>query len=478
MTIFETVKGWFIAEKAPNPTSKIVKSYGNYQDHPDVAFSKLIEYHDKTPQIQIGVTGYAELVTGTELQINADDEKAKEFIEEWCQQTNFYDKLESIVSTLLICGNALLEKLDEKFIEDVSEVDMSSIIDKKRDEYGETLYYVQQQRAGPVHIGEGQLDKFIEFNLTQYSKSAWGKSLFYSLAVPRSVRNRHYLPLVEILWAIEDAMGAIILNNAYPMTMFTFEGVSDSELEKEAEKIKKFKPGDKFVQTRKPEVDIFETQPNSKYTDYIAHIEKAIQLGIKFPHDIMTGDFTSRASSDTTEDLTLKLARGFQRYICNKLKQELFDPILLQNGFDPDKANLAPSFATQNIIQLTPEQVKDRVAAKQWSRAEGREWDKENLGADLFDKTFDAEPVEMQPEPQNDPDIGKKIESIENNLLTIRDVIDKKIRSETAKESIKTELEKIQSKIDSSIIGDSAKKDEMHARKIAILEKAARELGK
>jgi len=244
-TIFNSLKSLFIEEKAPQPASKILKPHGDHQDHPEVSFKQLIEYHDKTPQIQIGVTGYAELVTGTELQINADDEEAKKFIEDWNERTNFYDKLESLVSTLLICGNAILEKLNDSFIEDVAEVDMSTIIDKKRDDFGETEYYLQQQITGPIRLGEGQLDKFIEFNLTSYSKSPWGKSLFYSLAVPRSVRNRHFLPLVETLWAIEDAMGAIILNNAYPMTFITFDSVSDPELEKEAEKLKRFKPGDR-----------------------------------------------------------------------------------------------------------------------------------------------------------------------------------------------------------------------------------------
>ena len=100
---------------------------------------------------------------------------------------------------------------------------------------------------------------------------------------------------------------------------------NEDELNKEAEKIRKRKPGDTHIVTKKPQLDIYETQPASKYTDYINHIEKTIQLGIKFPSDILTGDFTSRASSQTTEDLTLKIARGFQRYIGNKLKIELIN---------------------------------------------------------------------------------------------------------------------------------------------------------
>ena len=61
--------------------------------------------------------------------------KAKEFLDEWIRTTNFYDKLEGLVTTTLICGNALLEKLDENNIEDVLEVDMTTIASKKRDKW-------------------------------------------------------------------------------------------------------------------------------------------------------------------------------------------------------------------------------------------------------------------------------------------------------------------------------------------------------
>ena len=60
------------------------------------------------------------------------------------------------------------------------------------------------------------------------------------------------------------------------------------------------------------------------------HIEKAFELGTQFPHDIMTGDFTSRASSDTTHTIIMQRVKGFQRYLANKLKMELYNPILQQ----------------------------------------------------------------------------------------------------------------------------------------------------
>ena len=410
MTIFNSIKKLFISEAIPKPVSKIVNSW-NVGDAPDVSFKQLMEYHDKTPQISVGVVGYSKLIDLSNIQINSDDDKAKKIIEDWNMMAKMNDKLESMCNTLLICGNAILEKLDDAITQDVAEVDMSTIIDKKRDEYGNTLYYVQQGNNGTIKLGETKLNKFIEFNLTSYGRKAWSPCIFHSLTLSRNVRGRSMMPLVEVLWGIEDAMGAIILNNAYPITYVTFEGANEDELNKEAEKIRKRKPGDTHIVTKKPQLDIYETQPASKYTDYINHIEKTIQLGIKFPSDILTGDFTSRASSQTTEDLTLKIARGFQRYIGNKLKIELYDHILIQNGIDPKKANLSVTFSTQNIIQLTPESLLAMSTAGKITTDEFREWLGDNTGIDLFDKIDDINTIPV-------PD--------KNGLVTMKPAIVKK----------------------------------------------------
>ncbi len=388
--------GPMIYEKK-QPTAKIVKSTFSHERPAAITFERLMKYHDLTPQIQVAVSSYAELITGTDMVVNTEDVAAKDFLEEWIRQTGFYDKFEGMVATLLITGNALLEKLDAKDIEDVEEVDMTSIISKERDEFGKLQYYEQRQQGGAI-VKIENIDDFIEFNLTHYSKQAWGRSLFYSLAVPRTTGYRTTAPLVEIMWGIEDAMAGILQNNAYPITTITYPGANDEYLEKEAERWRRYKPGDKRVQKIKPEIEFFETNPASKYTDYINHLEKTVELGTQFPHDIMTGDFTSRASSETTETIVMKKIRGFQRYLCNKLKKELFEPILEQQGFNMDEVELEVSFTTQNIVELEPDKVKDLFQAKILSLKEVRDWYAENTGMELEE----SEMAELEKDKEED----------------------------------------------------------------------------
>lgn len=406
--------------EAKAPLAKIVHSSYAREQPTYVSFEQLIKYHDRTPQIGIAVSSFSEMITGTEMTIKTKSEEAQKFLDKWIRETNFYDKFESVVTTTLICGNSIIEKLDENSTQDIAEVDMATIIAKKRNDIGELQWYEHRTANGQTdHLGEGKLGKFIEFNLTSYSRQAWGKSLFYSLAIPRTIGNRTTPPLIEIMWGIEDAMSAIILNNAYPITTITYNGANDAYLKKEAVRWQQYKPGDKRVQKIKPEIEFFETQGNSKYTDYVEHLEKVFELGTKFPHDILTGDFTSRAASDTTDGMVQKQVRGYQRYLCNKLTQELFNPLLGQNGFDPEVEELEIGFTSQNIIDLEVDKVLAIRNSGGMSMGEFRNWLRVNTGMELPDDD-EVEQEQQDKKDSEEKQLNGKIDKIKKEFFTDR----------------------------------------------------------
>ena len=403
-------------EEAKTPLAKIVKREYDRERPEQVTFERLIMYHDKTPQIQMPVSMYSEMISGTDMVVNCESDKATELIHDWIRHTNFYEKFENMITTWLICGNSILEKLDENDIQDVLEVDMSTIISKKRDEYGSLEYYEHRTRTGIVNkLGQNKLGKFIEFNLSPFSRKPWSNSLFHSLAIPRTIGNRTMPPITELIWGIEDAMGSIILNNAYPITTITYNGANDDYLRGEARRWNEYKPGDKRVQKIKPEIEFFETTGNSKYTDYLDWLRKTVEMGVQFPNDILTGDFTSRASSETTETIVQKKVRGYQRYLSNKLKTELFDNILIQNGYDPDKEDCKVQFTAQNIIVLDINNVKDFTTNGIMTKNEAREWLRKNTGMELTDdKEIDMDRVEDITNQNQPRDLKKEVESLTN----------------------------------------------------------------
>src|SRR3990167_880378 len=487
MNFKKILKEFWADEVAPKPLSRVVSKIGYMGDMPEVSFKKKIYYHSISPQIQVGVTGYARLLDLANIMINSDNEKAKKIIDEWIEVTDFKTKFEAMGNTFLICGNSILEKLDDKIIQDVSEVDMSSIIDKKRDEYGNTLYYIQQLPTETRKLGETNLQKYIEFNLSTISRSAWSPCIFESACIPRKVGNRTTFPLVELVVGLEYAMSTIILNNAYPEVYYTFEGANDEELKKEAEKIRKKKPGDREIVSKQPKIDLFEAKGQSAYVDYIKYMYNSLSLAVKFPTDILIGDFTSRASSEESADLPVKIASAIKRYLGNKLKQELFDHILIQNGIDPKSSNLQVTFGIQETIELTPTDALQRFEKKAWSIEELREYDKSNCGSELFDDDIMNNEAIQQKEDEikdqfnmkNKPDdtpVKKEIESIHTNLNNIEFVLKNKIKSESAKEQILTEINKIQNKIELNTEEQEKKRLILENRQKEILDKIDNEV--
>ena len=130
--------------------SKIVRSEFVKERPERVNFERLMRYFELTPQINLAVHSYSELITGTDMVITADNDEAKDLLDEWVRRTDFYNKFEGLVTTLLICGTAIFEKLDTQDIEDVIEVDMTSIVNKRRDEFGVIEHYKQRQQQGQI----------------------------------------------------------------------------------------------------------------------------------------------------------------------------------------------------------------------------------------------------------------------------------------------------------------------------------------
>ena len=89
MNIKNLIKSFWVEEVVPKSITKIVNPYNYTDESPEVSFKQKIYYHSISPQIQVGVTGYARLLDLGNIQINADDDKAKKIIEDWNDNVDF-----------------------------------------------------------------------------------------------------------------------------------------------------------------------------------------------------------------------------------------------------------------------------------------------------------------------------------------------------------------------------------------------------
>ena len=66
--------------------------------------------------------------------------------------------------------------------------------------------------------------------------------------------------------------------------------------------------------------------------------------------------------------------------MANKLKIELFDNILIQNGYDPLVEECKVAFTSQNIVELQVDQIKDLTTQGIMTKTESRDWLRVNTG--------------------------------------------------------------------------------------------------
>jgi DNA-binding transcriptional MerR regulator len=258
-------------------------------------------------------------------------------------------------------------------------------------------------------------------------------------------------------------MVAVLVNDAYPIKTITYPGANDQYLKKETQKWTKYKPGDTRIQKIKPEIEFFQSQFSAgRYQSHIEHLEKAIEIATQFPTDIMTGDFTSRASSETTENITSKLVRGFQLYLCNKLKAELFEPILEQAGINTSEIDLDIAFTTQNLVELTVADIKELKRDGLMTVKEGRDWLRENTGMELPDD--EALEQEKEEEDQQKQQMQNKIEKLENKLDTIKTNTQSEQKLKEIEDKIQHKLELLKEAMDNN-------KESLFKRREKVLDK-------
>lgn len=399
--IYEAVVPKLFTKKT-NPESRIYNSFTYAVSAQDVDADVLIDYAKKTPQLDLAIESLVELIMGVEINITCDDEEAKKICDNFSSDTNLYDVMRTGLRDELVTGDLVFEKVGNMNIERIVEIDPLALWDIQHDIYGNITNYVLNTQEGYQNIPP---EKVIHFKYKQVGKEFWGRSLFHSLAISRTVGNRTTRPMIEQIWAMEDAMTGTFVNHAYPMMVINYKNVNDEQLEKEARKIKDWQPGDKLVQSTNepPTIDIYESTTAGKYESYVKHIAEVLMMGTGFPYEIFLGNYTSRSSSETSDDLIMKKVRAHQKYLGNKLKQELFRNILMADPRwnTPDKfnaLNLRITFESGNYKEMTVPDVKGRVESGIWSIEDARNWDKENCGVDLEDIEM-LEPEKVTPNP-------------------------------------------------------------------------------
>lgn len=306
-------------------------------ESPVVDFAKCVYYYQHDARIKLAVDSYTELIMGLDFVINSKDERATKLIKDFAENTDLHTKIKGAVLSMLACGESLIEKYGETGnpLAGVDEVDIRTITDKPRDKYGNTLKYVQEINGEKFDLQP--VSKFVNFQLNPVAREAWAKPLAYPLIAPRALETGYDTSVpapIETIWEAEDAMGKIFNKHAEPEEIYTFEGASKEFLTKMKQKFRERKRGEKIFTDRKFEKDVNEVNPQSKFGDYMEHLDQIADLSTQFSPQIFSAEFTARASSETTDSVISRKVKSLRKYVLWKVKNEIFFPLLQLNGYE------------------------------------------------------------------------------------------------------------------------------------------------
>ena len=355
-------------------------------ERPPVKFSKLSDYRNMIPQLDTIIGFETDMIVGTDMNINSDDDEALTICDDFARDTALYDKIKNITKTSLTTGFGLMVRgRSGKILKNIEEFDVDTLKETYRDSFGNTVSYVQDL-GGEDNVISGISD-YIPIIFKKNNRSAYGLSEFHAMAISRRVGNRDMRPLVESFISLDDVVIGTLENFAFPIEYHTYVGANRDQLLEEARKYKEKKPGDVFFIDRPHEIDRREPTKGT-FVEYIDHFKNLLQHGTGFPLDMLTGDFASRASSQTADSFFMRKIKSYQKYITKIAKSEIFEELLRSLGWDEDriaKANITIEFETEQTEPITGDLVLRFRQQGDITPRESRDW-LAGQGMDLDDE--------------------------------------------------------------------------------------------
>jgi len=388
----------------PNKVTKAIdKNTKTIGEKPLQPFRQMKKYRQETPQIDTMIRYMTDLIVGTDMNINTDDDDATQLLNDFVNKINLHQKLRSMTDTTLEGGTSIFVRVfTNGYMTNIEEFDMDMVKRIHRDFFGNPKFLVADGGDYTEDKIE-DLKHYIPIIFRRSGRDYFGLSMFHGLTVQRHTGNRVTRPIIEGLHSLDDVVIGFLENYAYPIEYHVFDGINDDDLEKEAIKYKERAPGDAFFVNRGHEIQTREAQ-RIEVAPLIQHFKDQVQLGTGFPLEILLGDFTSRAASQTTDSLLMREVNAIQKDLTKTVQTEILEFFLkfsTESKWNTDEAikqlNINCEFETSSPVEITADQVLSWSNAGKITVNEAREWLKDS-GFDLFedDKIAQQEEINNQ----------------------------------------------------------------------------------
>jgi len=309
-------------------------------EKPTVSFEALVEIYLCDPAARAAVDFLADQTVGMGFYTTADDEKAKQIVDDFNASVNLDGLLQKATREVVAYGNCFWEKIEPEKLANLKLLPITSIDKVLRDQYGEVQAYKQTFRYGGKDL---QPNRVIHFCWNPVNGEAFGTGILYSIASAMTTDENETRPsFVSMKAGIEKSMTEIVRKYAGPTEIWKFPGAKDDKAQEYAGQVKNIpREGARFVTNAKDvEVQTVTVDPRSRFDAYIEHMWNQFILGLQTPlPKLFTTPGFTEASARAAIEVAERKVLALKRFIKRMVEHEVFEPVIRQAELNPAEAN-------------------------------------------------------------------------------------------------------------------------------------------
>jgi hypothetical protein len=279
--------------------------------------------------------------------------------------------LRIVTHELVYGGNTFVEMLTPKKLQMLNQVQLSSIYKIYRNTEGD-INKIQQLIGG--RLNDLDPNTIIHISWLQIDREPFGRGLIQPLIAPRiDVKGRQIPPLYKIKASLEYDLYRMVHRRGVPRSIFSFPNAGDELIQTYGNELKDPDVDASFATNAPVNIASEQGGPAQGINNLIRWLLDRYHVGLQTPiNGLITASGWTEASARVAEELGQLVVQDLQLRLKYAIEDELYDRILIQNGFDPKQAEIEFHWGKSTDYQYNIIDVLNTFDRSLLSISEGR----------------------------------------------------------------------------------------------------------
>ncbi len=247
--------------------------------------------------------------------------------------------LRIITHELVYGGNSFTEMLTPQKLEMLNQVQLSSIYKIYRSPQGD-INRIQQLIGG--RLNDLDPETIIHIPWLQIDREPFGRGLIQPLIAPKlDVKGRQVPPFYKIKASLEYDLYRMVHRRGVPRSVFSFPEAGDELIESYSKELQDPDVDASFATNTPVKIESEQGGPAQGVPNIIHWLSDRFHVGLQTPiNALITASGFTEASARVAQELGELVVQDLQLRLKYAIEDELYDRILVQNGFDSKQARI------------------------------------------------------------------------------------------------------------------------------------------